>query len=117
MVPKFPEAIPQTTDKDVSFAPGEGKIPTNILKEDDWDVKSFPNLHPSGRNGLHQKRNIKGLTDQQYIEQRLKNEDTRFEQCTPYVFALTAYIEEKQLERNIGISYSKGKKTTMDSQY
>ena len=31
----------------------------------------------------------------------MKNQDTRFEQCTPYVFALTAYIEEKQLERNV----------------
>jgi hypothetical protein len=115
MVQKFPEAIPQTSNKELSFAPGEGKIPTNILKEDDWDVKSFPNVHPSGRNGLHQKRTVKGLTDQQYIEQRLKNIDTRFEQCTPYVFAMTAYIEEKQLERNIGISYSKGKKTTMEN--
>ena len=103
MVQKFPEAIPQTSNKELSLAPGEGKIPTNILKEDDWDVKSFPNIHPSGRNGLHQKRTVKGLTDQQYIEQRLKNIDTRFEQCTPYVFALTAYIEEQQLERNIGI--------------
>jgi hypothetical protein len=111
LLPKFPEAIPETVEQKTSFAPGEGKIHTNILKEDNWDVKSFPNIHPTGKNGLHQKRNIKGLTDQQYIEQRLKNQDTRFEQCTPYVFALTAYIEEKQLERNIGISYSKGEMT------
>ena len=41
MVPKFPEAIPEIPDKGLSFAPGEGKIPTNILKEDDWDVKIF----------------------------------------------------------------------------
>ena len=61
----------------------------------------FPNLHPSGINGLHQTREIKGLIDQQYFEQRLKNKDTRFEQCSPYVFAAIAYLEEKQLERNI----------------
>ena len=94
----------------MNFAPGEGKIPTNIFEEDYWDVNSVPNLHPSGRNGLHQKREMKGLTDQQYFEQRLKNEDTRFEQSPPYVFAVAAYIELKQLERNIGISFSKGKK-------
>jgi hypothetical protein len=41
MVPKFPEAIPQIPDRELSFASGEGKIPTNILKEDDWDVKIF----------------------------------------------------------------------------
>ena len=70
LLPKYPEAIPETVEQKTSFAPGEGKIPTNILKEDDWDVKSFPNIHPTGKNGLHQKRMVKGLTDQQYIEQR-----------------------------------------------
>ena len=82
MIPKYPEANPEHGNKEMKFAPGEGKIPTNILKEDDWDIKSFPNLHPTGNNGLHQKREIKGLTYQQYFEQRLKNKDTRFEKCT-----------------------------------
>ena len=61
MIPRFPEANLEKQNKEISFAPGEGKIPTNILKEDDWDVKSFPNLHPTGKNGLHQKRAIKGF--------------------------------------------------------
>ena len=63
---------------------------------------------------MKQKRYVK-LSDQQYIDQRLKNKDTRFEQCTPWIFAQTAYIEEKQLERNIGISYCKGKKNVSES--
>ena len=109
MTPRFPEDFPGNQDTDLSFAPGEGKIPTSILSEEDWDIGSFPNLHPTG-NGLHQNRKMEGLTDQQYFEQRLKNEDTRFEQYTPYVFSVVAYIEEKQLERNIGISYCKGNK-------
>ena len=50
------------------------------------------------------------MTPQQYLVQRLRNKDTRFEQCTPYVFAIIAFIEETQLQRNIGISYSRGKK-------
>ena len=115
MAPEFREAIPGSSDQELKFAPGEGKIPTNILSEEDWDINSFPNLHPTGTNGLHQNRKIEGLSDQQYFEQRLKNQDERFEQCTPYVFAAAAFIEEKQLERNIGISFSKGKKTVSDN--
>ena len=57
---------------------------------------------------MFQEREVK-LTPQQYLGQRLKNKDTRFAQCTPFVFASAAYIEEKQMERNIGVSYRKGK--------
>ena len=121
---KFPETIPDQIDNKLNFPLGEGKIPTNILKEDDWDVNSFPNLNPCGINGLHQKREIKGPIDQQYFDQRLKNEDTKYEQSPPYVFAAAAYIKEKQLKRKIGISSSKGNKTIgkngerwMDLQY
>ena len=74
MTRRFPEAIP---DNDMmAFAPGEGKVPTNILKEEDWDVKAFPNLHPTGTNGLHESREIKNLTDQQYFEKGLKTKTT-----------------------------------------
>ena len=56
---------------------------------------------------MFQDREIK-LTPQQYLAQRLKNKDNRFEQCTPYVFAAAAFVEEKQMERNIGVSYTLG---------
>ena len=106
MTNKFPEAEYQSA---LSFAPAEGKIPTSILKDENWDINSFPNLHPSGRNKMFQEREVK-VTPQQYLIQRLKNKDSRFEKCTPYVFAAAAYIEEKQMERNIGISFNKGKR-------
>ena len=112
MVPKFPEAG-INNGQTVSFAPGEGKIPTNILKEKDWDINSFPQLFPSGKNKMHQERKIE-LTPQNFIGQRLKNKDTRFEQCTPFVFASAALLEEKQMERNKGVSYSKGKLTATE---
>ena len=105
MTNKFPEA---DADASLNFAPAEGKIPSNILKDENWDINSFPNLHPTGRNKMFQERRIQ-LTPQQYLAQRLKNKDNRFEQCTPYVFAAAGYIEEKQMERNIGVSYNKGK--------
>ena len=91
MTNKFPEVDASSA---LNFAPAEGKIPTSILKDKDWDINSFPNLHPSGQNKMFQDREIK-LTPQQYLGQRLKNKDTRFEQCAPYVFAAAAFIEEK----------------------
>ena len=92
----------------MNFAPAEGNIPTCILKDDDWDINSFPNLYPTGQNKMFQEREIK-LTPQQFLTQRFKNKNTRFVQCTPYVFASAAYLEEKQMERNIGVSFRKGK--------
>ena len=32
MIPKYPEANPENAKKEINVAPGEGKIPTNILK-------------------------------------------------------------------------------------
>ena len=108
MTNKFPET---DSSGPLNFAPAEGKIPSNILKDENWDINSFPNLHPSGQNKMFQDRKAK-LTPQQYLSQRLKNKDNRFEQCTPYVFAATGYVEEKQMERNIGISYYRAKINT-----
>ena len=105
MTNKFPE---DELESCLNFAPAEGKIPTSILRDENWDINSFPNLHPSGRNKMFQDRK-KNVTPQQYLVQRFRNKDTRFEQCTPYVFASAAFLEEKQMERNIGVSFSKGK--------
>ena len=70
MTNKFPETDSNST---LSFAPAEGKIPTSILRDDDWDINSFPNLHPSGQNKMFQEREVK-LTPQQYLGQRLKKQ-------------------------------------------
>ena len=93
-----------------SFAPGEGKVPSNIFLDKDWDIKAWPALHPDGRYGLNHERKI-NLTDQKYFTQRIRNKDRRFEENPGYVFAATAYIEKKQLQNNAKISFSRGKKT------
>ena len=85
----------------MSIAPGEGKRPTNILEETDWDIKTFPGLHPDGNNSLHSVRKVK-LTEQDYFVQRLMNKDFRFAQNPAYVFAAAAYVEKKQINRNMG---------------
>ena len=48
--------------QELSFAPAEGNCPTNLLKQEDWDIKSWPNLHPDGQFGIHHKRKTR-LTD------------------------------------------------------
>ena len=111
MTSRYPEA---DLDSGIfSFAPAEGKVPTNILQNEDWDINSFPSLHPTGKNKMFQDRDIK-LTPQEYLTHRLLNVDSRFEKCTPYTFAAAGFIEEKQCERNIGISVNKGKKIVSD---
>ena len=117
MVNNFPEIfVNENGERDenstkLSFAPAEGNYPTNILKERDWDIKSWPALHPDGQNGLHQKRKVK-LTDQQYFGQRILNRDLRFSSSPGYIFAAAAYIEQKQLASKANISFMRGKKTS-----
>ena len=64
--------------------------------------------HPDGENKLHQKRERK-LTDQYYFVQRLRNNDNRFSKDPAYIFASAAYLEKKQLQRNVNVSYQRGK--------
>ena len=112
----YPEANVDRSGKEVAntkeliFAPAEGYCPTNILEEKDWDIKSWPTLHPDGRFGLHFRRKIK-LTDQQYFGQRILNEDLRFAKSPSYIFGSAAYIEKKILISHANISYMRGKKT------
>ena len=84
----------EDTSEELSVAPGEGKIPSNILDEKDWDLKSFPCLHPDGKNSLQSERQVT-LNDQDYFVQRVMNKDTRFAENPAYVFAAIAYIEKK----------------------
>ena len=96
-------------NRPTAVAPGEGKIPTNILTEQDWDIKTFPGLHPDGKSGLHDERNIK-LTMQQYFEQRIQNNDGRFAMTPDYVFSAFACCERDRLDKNVGICFKRGKK-------
>ena len=109
---KFPEAF--TCDEhnctELSFAPGEGKIPQNILTTDNWDALAFPMKHPTGKFNLHHKRKRK-LNDQYYFVQRLRNKDKQFSRDPAYLFAAAQYIEKKQFQRNINVSFMRGKKS------
>ena len=108
---KYPE-ISSDCNNDIpiiTVAPGEGKTPSNIMTEKDWDIKAFPHIHnPDGKNGKDQVREVR-ITDQYYFIQRICNEDSRFAKSPAYMYAAIAFLEKKQLQRNINISYTHGK--------
>jgi len=103
----YPEISYKDDSERVSVAPGEGKSPSNILEEKDWDLKSFPCLLPDGKNSLHSHKTIK-LSDQDYFVQRILNKDLRFATTPAYVFAAVAYLEKKQIQSRIGLSFKRG---------
>ena len=108
---KFPEeTFEDTTLTDrIQIAPAENKIPINLLAHHDWDIQAFPHLHNyDGSNGLHQKRDVK-LTLQEYFQQRILNHDPRFRENHMYLYAAVGAVEKNQIQRNINLSYSRGK--------
>ena len=57
------------SSKSFAIAPGEGKVPTNWLREENFDAKGFPTLYPTGKFALHHPREPK-LPAQQFFNQR-----------------------------------------------
>ena len=96
-----------------NVAPGEGQIPISTLKEERWDIKTYPNLFPDGENGMNANGNVK-LTNEQYLRQRLCNIDKRFANDPGYLFSSTWHIENQQLEKNISMAYTHGARKPSD---
>ena len=96
--------VEENTSEPVQVAPGQGKIPRSILQETDFEVKSFPCLFPDGRNGKDDERKVK-LGEQDYWCQRILNVDERCGSHPPYVFTAAAHTEQKQMHRNINLSF------------
>ena len=101
----------QVAKDGLDFAPAEGKVPENFLDKKDWDVDSWPTLHPDGKFGRDYKRPVK-LTNQQYFSQRILNKDDRFAKTPGYVFAAMSHVEAERLRSNANLSGFRGKKTT-----
>ena len=105
----FPEVAPENS---LIVAPGEGKVPKNILYDHDWDIKAFPHLNsPDGKYGLHFTRQSK-LRDQYYFIQRICNRNPIFARSPAYVYAAVAHTELRQIQRNLNVSYSIGKEVS-----
>ena len=104
-------------DSDVvhEIAPGEGKIPTNWLRDPCFDIHAFPRHHPDGKYGLnYNDRQIK-LSPYNYFNQRMINVDKRFAKDPEYLFCAQQYVERYSLERQIDLSVrQKGKLVKTD---
>ena len=112
---KYPEVAveEQPNNHELCFAPGEGRYPSDILLDKSWDINAFPLLHPNGKCGLNEKRELTvKLTDQSYFKQRIRNKDSSFIDNKAYLYSAVAFVERKQLQSNINLSYTKGKKST-----
>ena len=113
----YPETSVTKSDdekKNIDIAPGEGETPINILRDPNFDTEAFPVQHPRGRFGLNHvshegKERRKPLTKQKYFTQRLANINPIFANDKSYVFTALNAIEMETLERNINISYQRGK--------
>ena len=105
----FPEMSAAGCSNSVIVAPGEGKVPRNILNDDDWDIKAFPHLNsPDGKYGLHHVRETK-LHPQSYFIQRICNKDSQFAESPSFVYAAVAHTELNQIQRNINLINCQGK--------
>ena len=91
------------------FAPGEGQVPVNILREKHPFVQQFPSLFPTGKGGLHDEDRKEKITPQQFAMQKILNIDPTYAECKAFIFNLVYYIEKYQLESKMNISYMKGK--------
>ena len=97
----------------IEIAPGEGKIPTNWLREKDNDIDSFPELHPEGRFGLDHERSQK-LTKNKYYGQRIMNEEPMYCENANYLFMAQQSVERSAIEREINMAMSQGSIKTND---
>ena len=110
-----PDSLMMTNENSQVIAPGEGRIPTNWMRDKLFDVNSFPKHHPSGKYGVYQERKI-NLSPQKYYHQRILNCDERFAKDPGYIFMAQHYVERNALERKINISCQKGKVTRTTGQ-
>ena len=99
-------------DSTLSFA-GEGKIPSNLMRQTNWDAMAFSRHHPTGKWGLHHERAHK-LSNQLYFQQRVMNRDDRFSRDISYIFAAQQFIERQKIESQISLAGRKGVSQTVN---
>ena len=90
------------------LAPGQGKIPTNWIREKNHDVIAFPELYPEGKGGVDAERQVK-LSRTDFYSTKFLNNNKMYSQNSDYLFVAQQHLERHLLENQISISGQKGK--------
>ena len=92
-------------------APGQGKIPTNWVREKDHDTIAFPELFTDGKGGVNDPERAIKLSKGDFYSTKFLNNDKRYSKNSDYLFVSQQNVERSLLEGNISISGQKGKVT------
>ena len=103
--------LKQLGRKIYNIAPGEGKIPTNWIREKDFDINAFPEKFSKGRFGLNWPRKKK-LSPIKYFAARLLNMSNLFARDPDFLFIAQQFCERFSIERNINCTMRKGQVVT-----
>ena len=89
-------------------APGQGKIPTNWVREPNHDVIAFPELYVDGKGGINEERKVK-ITKGDFYSTKFLNNNKMYAKNSDYLFVAQQHLERHLLEGQINISGQKGK--------
>ena len=105
------EDIDGDAEATLSVAPGEGKTPISITKDDFFEEMFNPTKYPYGKGGLKTPRDAK-LTMRRYFNQRLLDVDGRFGKDMEYLLTAQYTVEDTQVRNseNIVMRQSQGRR-------
>ena len=104
LISKCPHVI--ADDENIVVAPGQGKTPLNILKDENVEMLAFPDLFPTGKFGYSADRDVK-LTHTKYFNQRLLNYTQRFAGDADYIFFANFVSQQTNLRNQINVAMRK----------
>ena len=100
-------SFPAARTPQLLILPGEGKIPSDWLRDKDFDIDAFPDLHVTGKNGLDKSREIP-LSRDKYFAQRILDVNPMYAKNPDYVFMAQQAKERHAIERQISMAMSHG---------
>ena len=106
------EDIDGGADNIFCVAPGEGKTPISIAKDEFFDEMFNPTKYPFGDGGLKTPRDTK-VTERKYFNQRLLDADRRFGKDIEYLLTVQYMVEDKQVHdaENIAMRQAQGRRS------